>query len=308
MDARQFASDPFDPSWEKPTYRSQHIIDVTPGRLRPARYDPKDRSERAKLLYSITSDFARLCNANLSVSSIDKFLADWRDGSGRIQPNILAWLDDTDVVTKAIWHSKELLLYLLQSGFKPNSDSISEAVCLDFEIPENMDIFQLLIDSVLDNRQLVEWCLSKGADPNASSLSSKSIMQRAAFYAPLDTIKLLVEKGASLTNDVDLIAYASYGHTTGPGRKEVISYFLQNGLSIDTYLTEKDDHIFQLVGRQNALHLAIMGGKKDMVEFLVENGADRSLKVATRYTDGEELSPAEFARLYKEESIAQLLD
>jgi len=160
---------------------------------------------------------------------------------------------------------------------------------------------------------MVRWCLSLGADPNASSLSGNTVMQRAASYASLDTLKLLVLHGGLFLKGA-LIAHASYSHNLGrPERIEVVRFLSEHNAPIDAfYLDDRDAPVDECdalaFGKQNAIHFAIWGGKMDMVKLLIERGADKNLPTwSTFKTNGETISPVELALKFGHEYIAELL-
>lgn len=138
-------------------------------------------------------------------------------------------------------------------------------------------------------------------------------MQRAATAASLDTIKLLVDHGARVT-DGGLVAHASYAHTDGwAGRLEVVQFLLDHGAPVDgCYLGNEDGKTDtcgkMLFGIQNGLHFAIWGGKKDMLELLLQRGADPNRPTrSVMKTKWELKSPIELAEMSGYPDIAELL-
>lgn len=138
-------------------------------------------------------------------------------------------------------------------------------------------------------------------------------MQRAASYAPLDVLKLLIEHGG-LVRERDLVARASFGHDNNePVCLEVVRFLLDHGAPIDAYFTEEtieaeNSCLHTFLGRQNALHFAIGCGKRDLVRLLVERGADRNLPTwSIMKTGGRTVSPVELARMCGHEDIVSLL-
>lgn len=93
-------------------------------------------------------------------------------------------------------------------------------------------------------------------------------MQRAANHASLDVLKLLIEDG-SLARERYLVACASfYRNNNEPGCLEVVRFPLDHGAPIDAYFAEdttedEKSHLGVFLGRHNALHFAIGGGRKD---------------------------------------------
>lgn len=139
-------------------------------------------------------------------------------------------------------------------------------------------------------------------------------MHRAAGYASLETLKLLVSHGGRVEGS-NLVAHASWAHTNKqPGRIEVIRYLLDQGAPIDVFYMDnstraKDSHEGIFFGQQNALHFAVGEGTMDMVELLLEKGADRNVTTwSALRTDWKALTPVELARKIQREDIALLLE
>ena len=140
-------------------------------------------------------------------------------------------------------------------------------------------------------------------------------MHRAVSYAPLKVVKLLVEHGGVVKN-TNLLAHAvySWGQALSEERLDVAKYLLDHGARVDAFWAENrnsevptGDLVF--VGEMNALHFAIVSGKEEVVELLLEHGADRNLKTRSSWkTNWEMVSCVELARLCKFENIALLLE
>lgn len=139
-------------------------------------------------------------------------------------------------------------------------------------------------------------------------------MQRAAGYAPLDVLELLVVHGG-IVRDSDLIAHAAFAHSNGrSGRLEAVRCLLKHGALINAYYGDNTTEgngscLIEFVGRQNALHFAIGSGKTDLVELLIEKGADRTLATCSPMkTQGQTVSPVELARMCAYEDIIRMLE
>ena len=139
-------------------------------------------------------------------------------------------------------------------------------------------------------------------------------MGRAAGYASLETLKLLIEEAGARSEKGALVAHASLSHGEGtPGRLEVVRFLISQGAPIDEYYMDnrlESEHCCEwlALGGQNALHFAVWCGKRDMVELLIDNGTDKSLTVCSMLkTDGQTLSPPELASKYGFRDIAELL-
>lgn len=93
------------------------------------------------------------------------------------------------------------------------------------------------------------------------------------------------------------------------------------GLSIDAYYRGDYNesrmelcHGFPVVdfvyGKQNALHIAIGNGNRDLVELLLERGADKSLPgwSTVRSMKLQTMSPVEIARTCGYKDVSELLE
>lgn len=167
---------------------------------------------------------------------------------------------------------------------------------------------------LLADEEMVRWCLSLGADPGACSPLGDTIMQRAASYASLNVLKLLIEHGG-LIRERDLVARASSNRKSDdPGCLEVVRFLLDHGAPMDAYFAEgtiqtKDCCLMSVMGGQNALHFAIGDGRRDLVKLLIERGADRGLPAWSAWrTKGRTVSPVELARICGHEDLVDLLE
>ena len=132
----------------------------------------------------------------------------------------------------------------------------------------------------LDNKDIVEWFLANGADPNGDCLFATTVTTIAARRAPLSILKLLVEHGGTVLG-TDAIAQAAIGHNFGSlGRLEVVDYLVENGAPIDSYAYAKEQPPNRIlaIGLETALQIATRGGKKDLVELLLRKGANKNIK------------------------------
>lgn len=174
---------------------------------------------------------------------------------------------------------------------------------------------------VLDDIEFVQMLLAMGADPNASCSEGQTVMHLAARYGSLDVLKLLIEHGA-LVQDQNLLPHAVSCIKDNEARcVEVIRLLLDHGAPIDAYYGE---HIrdsgkstfgttsvtLMVWGKQNALHLAISDGMRELVKLLISRGADKSLPgwSVMRPMNGQTLSPVEIARACGHNDIVELLE
>ena len=124
----------------------------------------------------------------------------------------------------------------------------------------------------------MQWFLDHGANPNSAVLSWSSPMETAALKASMEVIELLVQHGGRVYPSNALPAAAK---TSLPGRKHVLAYFLNHGAPIDAVEFAHDRSIFKKHWARafgTALHHAAKRGNNELVEFLLQRGADREVK------------------------------
>lgn len=142
-------------------------------------------------------------------------------------------------------------------------------------------------------------------------------MQRAVGYAPFAMIKLLVDRGAVVAG-TNLLPHAALAYIDTPGgpeildRLEVSKYLIERGALldacyIDTYKgNTSGDYLYY--GRMTALHFAIIGGKRDLIELLLDSGADAGIGAQSAWkTDWEVISSVALAQKCGFEDIASML-
>ncbi|KAI1263452.1 ankyrin repeat-containing domain protein [Xylariaceae sp. FL1019] len=335
MDLAQFASDPSDPTWEEPRFCSLTTIDLfSPESVAGKPRETPVLSERAEELFRISVEFQRLVGVGTSVEEVQNFMKQWETSSATnasvVQPNVLAWFGDTNALRMACSNGGvDVVRLLLQKGLpivpmaviytitklRESKDTAMLELLLDYGWDINKPVTEVsppVLSGVVDIPELAHWCLSRGADPGLG-LSGSSIIERAASYAPLDVLKVFVEKAGDRTRNVAAVACASevYSREARPDRVEVARYLLDQGYPIDAFFQTHTHcgHNCEAVwyGSQNALHFAIWSGREDMVRLLLERGADRTLLTRSVKTELKTLSPLELAVKFQRSVIADLL-
>lgn len=168
MDIQQFASKPSDPHWEKPGWSERHVIvikfhahqnDHGDGQSKVSDVDPTEshgldahtaqRQALVEALEDAASKLNKLCATDAPVVDVQAFLAQWEDPSsnaGRIQPNVLAWFNDTNSVRLSCQNdNRDVLRVLLKKGLQPTSKAVAFAKAKWMET-RNIEVLQLLID------------------------------------------------------------------------------------------------------------------------------------------------------------------
>ncbi|KAL8902130.1 MAG: hypothetical protein Q9207_004862 [Kuettlingeria erythrocarpa] len=134
------------------------------------------------------------------------------------------------------------------------------------------------LSHAVEDIDLVRWFLAYGANPNARVPSWPSPLEVAARKASLEVIELMVQHGGRIHPSNVLPSAAM---TSLPNRTDVLAYLLDHGISVNVLQFEYDQHIFNLHWMRafgTALHNAAENGNDELVKFLLERGADPSLK------------------------------
>jgi len=130
----------------------------------------------------------------------------------------------------------------------------------------------------LNRPELVEWFLDHGADPNARCALDYTTMSVAVFSAPLAIFERLLERGGNIYRG-QLLHYVAYRNTGD--EIELVRRLLDFGLPIDAIKYEDDLPSYKeraMFGLGTALHRAAEFGKVDLVKYLLERGADRTIR------------------------------
>ena len=108
-------------------------------------------------------------------------------------------------------------------------------------------------------KNVAELLISKGADVSAKNKNGDLPIQLALRNMKTEVVDLLIAKGPTLSS-IQMAAYQ--------GDLVKVKRFLEQGLSVDS--RDSEGH--------TALHFAVLRGKRDVVEFLLSQGADVNLK------------------------------
>jgi len=121
---------------------------------------------------------------------------------------------------------------------------------------------------------LVQFLLSRGADPNGQQ-GNCTMLECAVYSSEIPIITALLDAGAEIENRSTLSIAASLG------MENVISFLLEKGASIDA-LPNNDDYTYsvgyEMEGVRNALGDAAWQGYPEVVKFLLDRGADPTIK------------------------------
>jgi len=139
-------------------------------------------------------------------------------------------------------------------------------------------------------------------------------MQQAASTGSLGILKKLVaHEGA--TAGTDLVAHLAFGlRQLTKARLEGLHFLVDHGAPVDAYYMSQSkawrspsNPVFAKYGQQNALHLAISEGNRDLVKALLALGANKELEIFSLKTGLRQTTPSELALFLGRDDIAELL-
>lgn len=127
-------------------------------------------------------------------------------------------------------------------------------------------------------------------------------------------MKELVDHGGTI-GGTDLVAHLAFGlRQLTKARLEVLRFLVDHGASVDTYYMSQSkpwrlstNAVFVRYGQQNALHLAISEGNRDLVKTLLALGANKELEMFSLKTGLRQTRPSELAQFLGRDDIAELL-
>ena len=156
--------------------------------------------------------------------------------------------------------------------------------------------------SAVDDLTMLCWLLDRGADPNKRCTIDLTPFSMAVVTAPLVNIKLLLKRGA----DIGKGKPVHYAIDREMDVIPVLQLLLQHGAAIDAplYDRKQDYASWRLYSFRNLgtpLHLAACAGRTNVIEFLLNKGADATLE------DNHGRTPRQCAEFYQHQDAARLL-
>jgi hypothetical protein len=112
----------------------------------------------------------------------------------------------------------------------------------------------------------VEAALAAGADPNAGGIYQGYALQIAASLGDPDIVHLLIESGADVDQSAD------------EGYTALVEAVIEDNLPVAAYLIEAGANVNQVAAGQTPVMIAADAGNPELVQLLLENGADPNLQ------------------------------
>ena len=151
--------------------------------------------------------------------------------------------------------------------------------------------------------KIIKWHLDHGADPNIVDFRAQEPCVYAAYGGNLESVKLLMEGGTSVPETRALIAAAG----AKDFKPDVADYLLGLGVDINRLERDKDDEgnakSSSSGAEGTALHRAVESGDVERVRFLLERGADPSV----RGLPPQAMTPLELAEMYQLDEVSEVL-
>ncbi|KAF2018278.1 ankyrin [Aaosphaeria arxii CBS 175.79] len=202
---------------------------------------------------------------------------------------------ETDQIPKE-WGSAvlpDLVVLYAAKGGKPSV--MQTLIDYGLHVDHQMDKIgsPLAVAIINNNVELVQFLLSKGADPNDMYwIPQDTFLSAAAALPSTEILTLLLDHGADVESSMALNGAAE------KGRIESAKILLDRGADVDQILSYP--FIEAVLG--TALHVAVKNEQEDFVKFLLEHGARKDL------VNAEGLTPKDLAVSLGCEKIAKSLE
>ncbi|KAJ4302889.1 hypothetical protein N0V90_001780 [Kalmusia sp. IMI 367209] len=328
IDINIMPSSPSSPGWDVPRQsvtKNKHCGHVF-GLVRTT-----PTTELGQTIKEAAIHFAELLRRKPSVEDVQAFLGNWTSASrgGKIQRMVAEWFELYRPVHIVVENDcMDLVEVLVDHGFKLGGASVallvermkqsSDVTMLEFmltcgwNINRPISILGPILAHVISDDMLVSYALSLGASPNAASEEGYTPLHAAAAHASLSTLQLLLTAGGDISPSspsAGVIAHAALSHSSSDNRIPIIKCLLDHGADINAlYKADSENHKNFIVGRMTALHVAVRDGKRELVEWLLERGADAGRKTNGAATGFRWVSVGELAERRDHAELRELLE
>lgn len=213
----------------------------------------------------------------------------------------------------------EVLRFLLDQGFLVTENVVQVAVlvrstaALDLLLEYGWDInarFRAWKSPPIsyairhDDLEPVQWFLANGASADVPHTfrTSSTPLSRAVHDASMPIITLLLSSGSRVDHG-NLLSATCHSHMSS--RLEVLELLLNKGApvnAIDDWYNGPVTTQMSRWGLGTPLHAAVKRGEREVVEVLLRNGADKSIK------DTKGRMPVHLARELENEELVEVLE
>jgi ankyrin repeat protein len=194
--------------------------------------------------------------------------------------SVAAFYDQASIVSWCLAHgaavTDSIMRTVIAGAFKTHK-ALIEANAVDIDYYVSWFGTVLSVAATDGDYDWTKFCLEKGADPNYPRVvdECKSILAGAAENGKVDIMALLIEYGAKVRGSGALVVAAEVGEIAAV-------HFLigKKDLDIDERGGEQPPGSRLTGDKGTALHGAAREGHRDIVELLVERGADLNIEDA----------------------------
>ncbi|KAL8739683.1 MAG: hypothetical protein Q9190_007539 [Brigantiaea leucoxantha] len=175
----------------------------------------------------------------------------------------------------------EVLEYLLSIGANIGTHSVSLAtspVIFRIFVAHGWEIDSSLLLSHVRHPELIAFFLSQGANPNAVGSRGFCALDIAALHGPLETVRLLLDHGATIRPESGAMHAAAQGDA--PNRIPIMAYLLERGADINGIAVDypAPSEAMRSGRKGTPLHTAAKWGNDEAKAWLLEHGADAEAK------------------------------
>lgn len=175
----------------------------------------------------------------------------------------------------------QILELLLSLGGKIGAHSVGVATSpAVFQIFEayGLKVEDSLLRSHVHHPELIALFLSQGANPNSSGPRGFRPLDIAALHGPLETVKLLLDHGATIEPTSAALHAAAQGDA--PDRIPIMAYLVEHGADINGFAKDYPaPSEAQRPGRKGTpLHTATKWANNEAKEWLLAHGAEPGIK------------------------------